>query len=518
MIRLERLLTVLGGYGARSIGARLRPEELIRSVVVHDPTRSESDQGDIFLAVGVEDASGVSGLARAAGAGTAVVRSNADERSPVAVAARDHGIVLLAVDPAVSWSQLAGVVYGLVLEGAETESGRGPADLPSLADTIAAQVGAPVTIEDARYRVLAYSDGQQAADRARVETVLSRSVPAGLRRFLDDAGVAARLAASTDPVFVPASEEHGFIGRTAVAVRAGREMLGAIWVMAKRPLDDERAARLKDGAATVALHLLRTRVSADLERQVESDLVNRLLEGGIDPTEAGSRLGLTSQSHRVIALQAHTAQERHAAALMAFERATIGFGWSRAARSTLFGSTVYTILPCRNRAAAAQEWLRTTCAGLPAHVIVHAGIGGPADLPGLPESRREADESLNLHATLSSTAPPVVYDESWDTVLLHRLRLASGSGRRPADGPVAVLASHDAAHNTDYVSTLRAWLRAHGDPAEAARILGIHTNTVRYRMKRMGEHADLRLGDARSRFALAIAVETMTMPGTEEAG
>lgn len=346
MIRLERLLTVLGGYGARSIGARLTPGELIRSVAVHDPTRSEPDQGDIFLAVGVEDASAATGLARAAGAGTAVVRSQADERSPAAVMARERGTVLLAVDPAVSWSQLAGVVYGLVLEGGETESGRGPADLPSLADTIAAQVGAPVTIEDERFRVLAHSDGQQTADRARVETVLSRSVPAGLRRFLDDAGVAAHLAASTEPIFVPASAEHGFNGRTAVAVRAGREMLGSVWVMAERPLDDERAALLKDGAGTVALHLLRTRVSADLERQVESDLVNRLLEGGTDPTEAGSRLGLTSQSHRVIALQAHTPQERHAAALLAFERATTGFGWSRAARSTIFGSTVYTILPC----------------------------------------------------------------------------------------------------------------------------------------------------------------------------
>src|SRR5699024_7559154 len=56
VIRLDRLLTVLGGYGARSIGARLRSEEMIRSIAVHDPTRSEPDQGDIFLAIGMEDA------------------------------------------------------------------------------------------------------------------------------------------------------------------------------------------------------------------------------------------------------------------------------------------------------------------------------------------------------------------------------------------------------------------------------------------------------------------------------
>ncbi len=31
----------------------------------------------------------------------------------------------MVVDPAMSWSELAAVIYGLVLEGRETESGRG---------------------------------------------------------------------------------------------------------------------------------------------------------------------------------------------------------------------------------------------------------------------------------------------------------------------------------------------------------------------------------------------------------
>ena len=39
---------------------------------------------------------------------------------------------------------------------------------------------------------------------------------------------------------------------------------------------------MTDGAHTVALHLLRSRASADLERQVESELVIRLLEGTAD--------------------------------------------------------------------------------------------------------------------------------------------------------------------------------------------------------------------------------------------
>ncbi|WP_344092638.1 helix-turn-helix domain-containing protein, partial [Nocardiopsis composta] len=124
----------------------------------------------------------------------------------------------------------------------------------------------------------------------------------------------------------------------------------------------------------------------------------------------------------------------------------------------------------------------------------------------LPASRREADESLTLHAARPSE-PPVAYDESWDDVLLHRLRMASASGRRPADGPVADLARHDAEHGTRYVPTLRAWLLAQGDPSAAARLLDVHPNTVRYRLRKMAEHTRLELDDPRMRLALAIALE-----------
>jgi len=95
----------------------------------------------------------------------------------------------------------------------------------------------------------------------------------------------------------------------------------------------------------VALHLLRSRASADLERQVESELVIRLLEGTADAATAASRLGLPHSLLRVIAVQAFIGADRDAALLVAFERATTGFGWSRPGRSALAGNTVYTLLP-----------------------------------------------------------------------------------------------------------------------------------------------------------------------------
>ena len=101
-------------------------------------------------------------------------------------------------------------------------------------------------------------------------------------------------------------------------------------------------------------------------------------------------------------------------------------------------------------------------------------------------------------------APPPAYDESWDDILLQRLRTAARSGRAPERGPVAELRRHDHANDTEYVATLQAWLWAQGDPAEAGERLGVHENTVRYRLRKMAEIANLQLDDAKKRLAMMI--------------
>src|SRR5690606_17060137 len=155
-----------------------------------------------------------------------------------------------------------------------------------------------------------------------------------------------------------------------------------------------RRQALLDAARTVAMHLLRSRVSADLERQVESDLVTRLLEGTADAATVMSRLGLPPGPMRVIAVRPRG--ERQAGLLLTFERATTGFGWSRPGRSALDGTTVYTVLPGEG-AAAAQRWTDGLRAALPPAMTLAAGISAVATMTDLPAARQEADECLALH-------------------------------------------------------------------------------------------------------------------------
>lgn len=501
MVTLDRLINVLGGYGVRlrrpANGSRPAPRSTeLRSVVMHEPGQVI---GDVLLAVGATSVAEAVQWGAAARAVVVLVRgAEGPDDEPVA----DDRIAVMTVDPEVSWSELAAVVYGVVLEGRETESGRGPTDLFALADSLADAVGGSVTIEDRRSAVLAYSRLQQHADPARAETILSRGAPDRLRALFETRGVFRHLAESDEPMFVEGDDERGLTGRMVVAARAGRELLGSIWVTCADPLPDARRAALADGARMVALHLLRSRASADLERQVESELVIRLLDGAADATTAASRLGLPQTPLRVIALRAQTADERHAALLLAFERATAGFGWSRPGRSALAGNTVYTVLPGAE-AEAAGSWVTGLRAALPEQVTVLAGISGPATAAELALARSEADECLALHEVRHG-GPAPVYDEAWDEILLQRLRIAARSGRAPQRGPVAELRAHDQAHGTQYADTLRAWLEAQGDLAGAGRALGVHENTVRYRLRKMVELTQLDLADARKRLAMMI--------------
>ncbi|WP_433633802.1 PucR family transcriptional regulator [Nocardia sp. CA-120079] len=500
MVTLDRLVNVLGGYGVRLRFSAVSRSAELRSVVLHESATGGPVVGEVLLAIGAGSVTEAVEWAVAARAVVVLVRGDGEQ---ITFADPAPAVAVMVVDPAVSWSELAAVVYGVVLEGRETESGRGPTDLFALADALADAVGAAVTIEDRLSRVLAYSTLQQDADRARVETILGRQAPEWLCRVFEKRGVFAHLAASDEPVFVGADTEHGMSGRMVVAARAGQELLGSVWVTCSTPLAGAALTALTDGARTVALHVLRSRASADLERQVESELVLRLLEGTADAATVAGRLGLPQTPLRVIALHAHIANEQHAALLLLFEQATTGFGWSRPGRSALAGNTVYTVLP-GDQAMTARRWITGLRAALPKRMSVSAGISAGAGAVELAVARQEADECLVLHESVQPSGEPPAYDESWHAILLQRLRTAARSGRVPARGPVAELRQYDHAFSTHYVVTLQAWLEAQGDPVEAGERLGVHENTVRNRLRKMGDVTNLDLQDPRKRLAMLI--------------
>ncbi|OLF15027.1 helix-turn-helix domain-containing protein [Actinophytocola xanthii] len=75
-----------------------------------------------------------------------------------------------------------------------------------------------------------------------------------------------------------------------------------------------------------------------------------------------------------------------------------------------------------------------------------------------------------------------------------------------------MLRRHDGENGTQYIPTLRAWLQAQGDPAEAGQLLGVHENTIRYRIRRMSELTTLDLHDGGKRVAMTIELAALDPP------
>ncbi|MEU6848865.1 helix-turn-helix domain-containing protein [Actinacidiphila alni] len=482
------------------------------------------------MAVGVQGLTTASLLAGlgAAGAAALVVRAPAPAGPRVAQAAQRSGVSLLALTRGASWAQLAALLRSLLAEGdigeagVQTLGGLPSGDLFALANAVAALLDAPVTIEDRSSRVLAFSGRQEEADPSRVETILGRQVPERFTRMLEDRGVFRELYRSDQPVQIaPAATDEFSVPRFAIAVRAGDEILGSIWAAVHGPLSAERAQALRDAAKLVALHMLRQRAGADVERRLRADLVGTTLEGGMGAAEALARLGLADQAGVVLALAApdqpapqspsaalharHTAERQRLADAFAMHLSSVH---PRAA-AALIGDVAYGILPVMGRLADAEEqaarvgfgFLRRV--GDRQHPLV--GIGpAAANGNGLARSRDGADRALRvLRANGGTRQLARMADVHVEALLLELRDLAAQRGDAPT-GPVARLLVYDRQHGSQLVDTLRAWLNAFGDVTTASEAMFVHQNTFRYRLRRLTEVGGIDLDNPDVRFALML--------------
>ncbi|MGH4031334.1 PucR family transcriptional regulator [Actinomycetota bacterium Odt1-20B] len=505
--------------------------DAIGGVVIHDPLDAPVlPRQALVLGIGVEGPDETARLLDAlgdTGAAALVVRAPAPADATVTAAAERSGVALLALTRGASWAQLAALLRSLLADGdvgeagPQTLGGTPSGDLFALANAVAALIDAPVTIEDRSSRVLAFSGRQDEADPSRVETVLGRQVPERFTRFLEDSGIFRSLYRSDQPVHVAPPETDEFhVPRAAIAVRAGDEVLGSIWAAVRTPLTPQRGQALHDAANLVALHLLRLRAGADVERRLRADLVATALEGGPGATEALSRLGLTDYAGVVLALAVpdppeligspdlhaqHTAERQRLADAFAMHLTAIH---ARAA-TALIGDVAYGILPVPHHQPDAQDRAARTGTDFLTRIgdrlTPLIGIGPTAhDAGALARSREGADRALRVLRTNNGTRRLArITDVHVEALLLDLADLAAERGDPPT-GPLARLLAYDRDHDSQLVDTLRAWLNAFGDVPAAAETMYVHQNTFRYRLRRATEVAEADLTDPDVRFALML--------------
>lgn len=532
---LGRVLDDLGGTLLDLVlGEGERPGG-IGGVAIHDPLDEPAlPQHALVLGVGLADPDEVvrqlRTLARHDAAGL-VVRAPVKVTPAITAAVDETGVALLSLARGASWAQLAAMLRSLLAEGdvgdaqRETLAGLPSGDLFAVANAIAALIDAPVTIEDRRSRVLAFSGRQDEADPSRVETILGRQVPERFARMLAERGVFRELYRSEQPVYVdrpPESPEGFMIPRVAVAVRAGDEILGSIWAAVSAPLTPDRAQALRDAARLVALHLLRIRAGADVERRLRADLLSTALEGGTGAREALSRLGLADQPVVVLALAVLGTGAADAELAADRQRLSDGLAMHLSAvhprcAAALVGDTAYGLVPVTRDTDAEQRALRIATdfldrVGDRARAVV--GIGPVArSAAELPEARGSADRALRVLRSGSGAGRRVALlaDVHVEALLLELQDLVAARGDRPT-GVVARLLDYDAQHHAHLVETLRAWLDAFGDVIAASAAVHVHPNTFRYRLRRLAEVGGFDLTDPQARFAAMLQLRVVAPP------
>lgn len=528
--RVRDLLTALRGASLTLVTDDAGLDLTVSRTLLFDPAQAvHATPESVLLGVGVDrrfaDPFAVVAQASAARIAAVVIKAAALRESPELIAtANEYGLALLTVDDMIDWltvdTHIRSALYATTQAGGPSQSVPS-GDLFSLAEAIADTVGGAAAIEDMNLRVLAYSSGAHPIDEDRRSGILGRRVPTAP----EHAGQYREVYRSRSVCRIPGGP--GGLERLAVAVRAGTEIIGSIWVVIPADGLREGAERqLADVAPVAALHLLRARHAEDLVRQQRTEAAEALVAGSGDLRNALLVLGFAPDSAVVVMTIALTSPVDR-----------------RTARHDRLVSLV--TMNCESRRLS----IGVAGAGDLLHVVCSARHIGSADdiVPVAEAIRRAAHSSLDLDAVIG--IGPVVsaghrigrsaecaakvatllrrvdelpriatYRQMADRTSFVDLAAAAIGDPRIVSDRVVEMLKHDAERSTAYGKLLRTYLRSWRDATRTATVLEIHPNTVRYRLNRLSETFGIDLDDPDQLLPIWVGLEVQALTGAVVAG
>ncbi|WP_449282494.1 PucR family transcriptional regulator [Leucobacter sp.] len=514
---LDELLEELGPQTA----ARLGPPStrIVRATEFHEALEELPEQpGTLLLAPSAVHASGI-GLARlaehAARLGYAGIAVKCRERDVERLAALSEtaGVPLLRVGERVSWHLFDAMLAQLLGEQRHSEDmhrDRGSEPLFALANELAEFFGGSVAIEDLGRRIIAYSSVPgQVIDRLRTQGILTRRVPDS--PFNDDQY--RTVLRSKTPIKYPRLDDEE--PRVAFAIHAGTLPLGSIWAIdasGTGPLTRAQDERIRAAAALAASYMLDDLRVRRATQQPREDRLRTLLDGHDVVGSEFAELGLSEErgaallafapeddGRSLVPAQLRSTVHRHLA-LHRPETVTAVRGGrvyalieqetSRSANDLvepllpvldrLVGPGVRVALPGIAHRPADVAQLRTLSDRL--FDVAHAGAAPAGTAPASAGTGTGRSAAAGRLLTVSALRPALVFERT-AALLAEEPVLRSPELARMAEEDPAV------------AETLAAWCGCFGNVARAARELGIHENTVRYRLRRAEEHYGVALLD-----------------------
>ncbi|WP_438272146.1 helix-turn-helix domain-containing protein [Streptomyces antibioticus] len=371
-------------------------------------------------------------------------------------------------------------------------------------DEISELLGAPATLENRDFELIAFGayDSEDELDAAALDPVRTRSIltrrsTAAVRTWFEGFGI----TRATGPVRIPPTPEAGvYRGRICLPVRHRGVVLGYVWLLDDDPgpSDAQLAAAMEVAGRIGALLADEAQHGADLTRELRA-----VLTAGADwqrdmaVAELRTALGVRADGpHTVVCVAPWPSAEPDDAPSL----------------RTLPGATALCAVPwdTAGRCLAVLVRLRApdvpTAAGAVAHRLLErapgaaAGVAaGRSGLTDLGTAWREAAASARA-ALAEPRLGPVA---QWASIGPYRLltSLPPQSSQDPSVRPLLTPAHRELAR------TAEVYLDRAGQAGRTAAELGIHRQTLYYRLSRVEQLTGLDLDEGEDRLLLHMALK-----------
>ncbi|CAL9413966.1 PucR family transcriptional regulator [Streptomyces sp. enrichment culture] len=386
-------------------------------------------------------------------------------------------------------------------------------DYQELVDEISELLGAPATLESRDFELIAFgvydSEGDldpSALDPVRTRSILTRRSTAAVRAWFEGFGI----TRATGPVRIPRTPEAGVHrGRICLPVRHRGAVLGYVWLLEDDPGPSDRQldAAMRVTARIGALLADEAQHGADLTRELRAVLTaERDWQHDMAVAELRTALGPRADGPHTLVCVAPwpSAAAEDAPSVRTVPGATalctLPRGTGDLALAVLLRLRATDALtPAATAAGRLLERARE--AGPGGRGTAAAGIAGPrTGLAELGTAWREASAAARA-ALAEPRLGPVA---RWDAIGPYRLLTALPA--RAAHDPVAGRLLSPA--HRELARTAETYLDLAGQAGRTAAELGIHRQTLYYRLSRVEHLTGLDLDDGEDRLLLHMVLKS----------